>query len=137
MFARRPSEITAQQTREVRQRKRWTQQQLSDRIGELGGVMDRVVIAKIETGRRGIPLDDALLLAVALNIAPSNLLLPMFSDEPVALAPQRAVSPRIARSWFRAQRPLPGDDERAYWSEVSDEDWHAMQMQQGKPRESS
>jgi transcriptional regulator with XRE-family HTH domain len=123
MAAKRPSEVTAEQLRVLREQRPWTQQDLADRIRELGGVMDRAAIAKTETGRRGVSLDDALLFAAALNVSPSNLFVPRTGNDLLAVAPRREVPPSAARHWVRGEWPLAGDDERAFYAQGSDEDW--------------
>lgn len=139
--AMRPGQIFAQQLRAVRERRRWNQQQLADRLAELGDPMDRSTIAKIENGSRQISLDEALRLAAALEVSPVHL----FTDPPhegpattksgtatsrprVRLAANLAVSPREARMWVRGQQPLHGADRKTFYTEVSDEEWVAMQQ---------
>lgn len=137
----RPGQILAQQLRAVRERRRWNQQQLADRLAELGEPVDRSTIAKIENGSRQVSLDEALRLAAALEVSPVHL----FADSPnegpagtkygsaparpqVRLAAKLAVSPREARMWIRGQQPLRGADRKTFYTEVSDEEWVAMQQ---------
>jgi transcriptional regulator with XRE-family HTH domain len=139
--AMRPGQIFAQQLRAVRERRRWNQQQLADRLAQLGEPMDRSTIAKIENGSRQVSLDEALRLAAALEVSPVHL----FTDPPhegpasrkygptparprVRLAAKLAVSPREARMWIRGQQPLRGADRKIFYTEVSDEEWVAMQQ---------
>ena len=139
--AMRPGQILAGQLRAVRERRRWNQQQLADRLAELGEPMDRSTIAKIENGSRQVSLDEALRLAAALEVSPVHL----FTDPPneaptstkdrsaparpqVRLAAKLTVSPREARMWVRGEQPLRGADRKTFYTEVSDEEWVAMQQ---------
>jgi transcriptional regulator with XRE-family HTH domain len=139
--AMRPGQIFAQQLRAVRERRRWNQQQLADRLAHLGEPIDRSTIAKIENGSRQVSLDEALRFAAALEVSPVHL----FTDPPhegpasrkyetaparprVRLAAKLAVSPREARMWIRGQQPLRDADRKTFYTEVSDEEWVAMQQ---------
>jgi transcriptional regulator with XRE-family HTH domain len=129
---RRPSEVFAESLRRVRERRRWTQQDLADRLGELGAPTDRATIARTENNNRGLSLDDALLYALAVGAAPANMITITEDGGPIALAPKLSVMPVEARYWIRGSAilggplPLSGDD-RTYATEVSDEEWVALQ----------
>src|SRR4051794_7495768 len=62
-------------------------QELADRVKALGGKLDRAAIAKIESGTRNVSLDEALLLAAALDVAPVHLFFPLNDDAEVEIAP--------------------------------------------------
>lgn len=92
-------------------------QELADRVQELGGRLDRAAISKIESGTRNVSLDEALLLAAALNVAPVHLFFPLNDDAEVEIAPGlKRVPAAAARAWFRGQEPLPGQPEQTYRS---------------------
>lgn len=101
---------------------------LADRVKELGGKLDRVAISKIENGARGVSLDEALILAAALDIAPLHLFLPLDDNANARIAPEIEVSARQARRWVRGQEPLPGMDERIFRTEVPRSEWEAAQQ---------
>jgi transcriptional regulator with XRE-family HTH domain len=124
----RPSEVLARQMAAIRERRRWSQQQLADRLAELGMPMDRTVIAKLENATRRVTLDEAFALAAALGVSPANLFLPLEAGTDVAIAPKLAVLPRAARAWVRGQQPLHRDDARTFYTEVSDVEWVGMQQ---------
>lgn len=121
----RPSEVLAHELSAVRQRKGWTQQQLADRLKEIGAPLDRVMVAKIEKGLRGVSVDEALALAVALGVSPLALLLPRTGAAKVRLAARSQVMSLIARDWIRGTAPLDDFDERFFFEEVSDDEYLA------------
>ena len=122
--APRPEQVAAERIRALRTRHGWTQQQLADRLREFGSPIDRVAIAKLETGQRRLPLDEALLFAYALDVAPTSLFIP-FEDEYVQIAPTRIVKPTEARLWVTGQQALPEQDIRFYFAEVPEADFAA------------
>ena len=125
-IAKRPSEIAAERIRVLRKRHGWTEQQLADRLTELGSPMDRVAIVKVESGKRGLPLDEAFRSALALDVAPINLFLPL-EDEDVQITPRMVASSTELRSWVVGNQPLPGQDLRTFVSEVPL--WHLERQQ--------
>lgn len=111
---RRIGAIFALRLREAREARGWRQQDLSDRMGQLGAPMDRTTLAKIERGKREARLEEMIALAAALDVAPLNLYMPIEGDEPVCLAPALAVDPGDARKWARGFRPLDPTNHRVY-----------------------
>ena len=116
----------AQRLREARTARGWTQQELVDRLGELGEPMDRTTLAKIEKGKREVRLDELVAIAAALDVAIVHLLFPIGGDKTmqpvdetgaplrgrekrgplVALAPRLTVTQVKARRWARGELPL-------------------------------
>src|SRR5437016_5826345 len=68
-----------------RKRHGWQQRELADELQQLGweGV-DRTIVAKLETGRRNISVEELLTLAAALGVEPGALLLPRDDQTEVA-----------------------------------------------------
>lgn len=99
-------------------------QELADRVKRLGGRLDRAAISKIESRTRNVSLDEALLLALALNVAPVHLFLPRDDEEEVTVA---GGSPSIraadARAWLRGVEPLSSVDDRTFRTEVPSSEW--------------
>ncbi len=92
-------------------------QELADRVQALGGRLDRAAISKIESLSRNVSLDEALLLAAALDVAPVHLFFPLNDEAEVEVAPGlKPVRTAVARAWFRGQAPLPGRNEQTYRS---------------------
>lgn len=99
------------------------QQDLANRIEELGGALDRSMIARIEGGtKRRILIDDALMVAAALGVNPLHLITPREANSTVQLAPELERESIEVRSWFVGVRALFEDDARYYEEEVSDDE---------------
>lgn len=101
--------------RQVRETRRWSQQDLANRLGEMGSPTDRATLARTEMGGRGVSLDDALMLAAALDVSPLSLILPDEEEACIALAPAMAASSDDVHRWVCGLFPLPlfhmdGDD---------------------------
>lgn len=119
----RPSETFASRLRDVRTRRGWTQQDVSNQLAGLGRPMDRAAIARIEAGERQVSIDDFVSLAAALGVSPVHLIVPLEGDVSVEIAPEVEVSPRQARQWIRGQAPLRAtDDPRTFYTEVSSDE---------------
>jgi transcriptional regulator with XRE-family HTH domain len=104
------AETFARRVREVRERRGWTQQQLAERLRELGVPIDRTKVNRVETGARAVSVDDALAIAAALGVSPSVLFFPLARSELVRVTPVRVVSAEEGRRWFRGEQPLhPAD----------------------------
>jgi transcriptional regulator with XRE-family HTH domain len=110
-------ETTAQQIRRLRTRRGISQQGLADRLNQLGARVDRSVVAKVESGKREVRLEDAFRFALALDVAPVHLLVPTDSDEPIHLAPNLEAPPHQVRAWIRGFHPML-QDPRPYFSTV-------------------
>jgi transcriptional regulator with XRE-family HTH domain len=122
-----------------RERRGWTVQRLAEECVKSGAGKNQLTaaaITNIETGRRDkqsgrrqrlITVDELLLLAHALAVPPVLLLLPVGSNEKVAVTPKVAVSPGLAWRWINGHTPPVETDEdgRAYgildkpWREVA------------------
>ena len=100
-----PQEIFRAELKRTRERRGWTQQQLSDRITELGLSLSRATIAKIETGQRSVLLDEVIAFAVALGVPPSALILGRDSRF-IRVTPDLAVHFSAALNWWRGLDPL-------------------------------
>jgi transcriptional regulator with XRE-family HTH domain len=120
--ARRPSQVIATQLPGWRDFRRLSAQQLADRIADLGGELTRVAITRIETGKRGISLDEALLLAAALNVPPPLLFFPVKTGDHVRITSISEIHPDLALRWLSGEGPLAVTDRRAMnlaeWSEA-------------------
>jgi transcriptional regulator with XRE-family HTH domain len=96
-----PSEAAAEELRRVRTRKGWNQQQLADRLHELGAPIDRATISKIETGDRRVTLDEVFWFAYALGVSPAALMLPRPYGSTVAVTPTTSLPSSRALDWLR------------------------------------
>lgn len=83
-------------------------------VRDLSAVMEQVGqkilpsgITAIEQGKRGVGAEDLLALAVALNVNPARLLLPVGDrQEEVALTPAVTVPAGVAWPWVRGETPI-------------------------------
>jgi transcriptional regulator with XRE-family HTH domain len=125
--AKRPSQVASERIRSLRKGRGMTQLQLAERLTALGSPIDRVAVAKLENGQRGLPLDEALLFALALDVAPINLFLPL-DDEDIQIAPKVVVPLAAARRWVAGTRPLDAQDQRVYYTEVPEKDFLAQRL---------
>jgi transcriptional regulator with XRE-family HTH domain len=101
-----------------------SQQGLADRLNQLGARVDRSVVAKVESGKRVVSLEDAFRFALALDVAPVHLLVPIDADEPIHLAPNMEASPHEVRAWIRGFMPL-FQDPRVYFTSVPKKEFQA------------
>lgn len=124
--ALRPSQVFAGRMRYLRERRRWSQQDLADRLAEMGNPTDRATIARTETLTRGLSLDDAVLYAAALGGSLTHMVAtpaPPLSDEtPIAIGPKFVVPPVRVRRWVRGQASLREEDRQTFTEEVSDDE---------------
>ena len=123
------SHVVGRQVEAVRKRLHISQKELSTRLTELGVVMRQVTIARLETGKRRVTVDEALSLAAALGVNPTFLFSGEFTNErDIRVAPKFDVSPNQVRYWFDGNLPLPGTDERTYFELIPDEELMARQL---------
>jgi transcriptional regulator with XRE-family HTH domain len=107
----------------IRQRLDLTAQEFAERVRGLGLKFDRGTVSKIENGLRGVSLDEALIIAAALDVAPVHLFLPRDDNDKVGIG-NIPVTAYQARRWFRGQEPLPGRDDKPFRTEVPESEWH-------------
>jgi transcriptional regulator with XRE-family HTH domain len=111
-------QTASRRVRFLRERLGWTQQDLADRLRRLGAPIDRASVARLETSKRGLSVDEAMRLAAALNVAPVHLFVDPDGDEPLQVTPADELTPAEARRWIRGGLPLIGQDPRAYFANV-------------------
>ena len=105
--------------RTLREHQGLSQQDLADRLKELGIAMDRSALARLENGRRGISVPEMLFLALALSVAPVHLLVNPDSDEPITLIPHgRPLPPAEIRGWIRGELPISPQNVKTYFTEA-------------------
>jgi hypothetical protein len=123
-----PSRVVGDSVRALRKAKGWTQQQLADRLAELGVALDQSTIARIEYRRpdkprrsrkaadepkprrveqqRKVTVDEAYALAAALCVPISALMVPRESRRSVAVTPTVTVPGRTAYRAFLGEVSL-------------------------------
>jgi transcriptional regulator with XRE-family HTH domain len=100
-----PGEVFALRLHELRTKKGWSQQRLSDRLAELGVHIHRATLSQYEWGEsrsRNVPLEHVIAIAVALGVSPLHLFVP-FNNKELRVAPRYSVPPVVARQWVRGQ----------------------------------
>jgi transcriptional regulator with XRE-family HTH domain len=125
-----PSDVVAERVREVRKKNRMTVAQLAERCAELGvPELTEQAIYNLEAGRRdrrrqglrrrAVTVDELLVLALALHVAPVHLLVPTEnSDAGYQVTPSVTVDSDQARAWMRGFAGLDGTDLRGFYFEV-------------------
>lgn len=99
--------MVAREIRRHRDRRKLSAQQLADRTAELGSPVPRNVIANLESGRRDvITVAEVLVLAAALDVAPTELICPVGFDEQIELLPGRMMDPLQASRWVDGELAL-------------------------------
>ncbi|MFN2557221.1 MAG: helix-turn-helix domain-containing protein [Nitriliruptorales bacterium] len=122
MAAAKSSEVFGPQLRAVREALGWSQREVVRRLADLGVEMEPATLNHIETGQRGIGLDEALELAAALECSPLYLMFPTSRGAEVQIAPRVVVEASAARRWMRAKDPLPGHDRDLFTRVMSEEE---------------
>jgi transcriptional regulator with XRE-family HTH domain len=123
-----PSSYVGPQLLHFRKRRGWTQQDLADRLHELGIEQtgwNQTKIHKLESGKlKRVLVDDVFELALALDVSPLYLLTPLAGHDEnenaykVWLGGKIAHWPWVVRQWIRGVRPILSgvnyrDDEEA------------------------
>lgn len=111
-----PTDALRELVKAHRSRRGWSQTDLARRIGTL----ERMAVARIESGDRGVSLDEAVALAVALDVPLVRLIAPAEGSDRVELGTGVECSASEARAWMRGDRMLPGQDRRAFLDALMD-----------------
>lgn len=107
-------DVFRHQMRERRDALGMTTQQLADRLEDLGMPLSATTITKIEKDHRGVALDEALAVAVALGVPLPLLLTPSSWEEDYPITPRMEVPPGRALNWLVRGEPL-GDTDIQRW----------------------
>ncbi|WP_049715587.1 helix-turn-helix domain-containing protein [Streptomyces caatingaensis] len=147
------SDFVAQRVQELRKRQGLSAKELAERCRLMGAPgMTGSVIANIESGRRDlngrrrrqVTLEEWLILAQALHVAPIHLLVPVDDEQvryeltPEPSQPTHGLQRENAgwvRGWIRGEAPLTFTDERIYRSEVPAEEWKSRERRQREGHE--
>ncbi|MEV6820186.1 helix-turn-helix transcriptional regulator [Nocardiopsis dassonvillei] len=122
------SDIVAQRVRQLRKSQGMKATDLAEKCRELGMPhLTAATISNIETGRRdkdgrrrrNIDVDELLVLAHALNVAPVHLMVPTEGDDtPYPVLPSLQVPRKLARWFIRGFESLPGQNWRRWLVEA-------------------
>ncbi|MEU4823102.1 helix-turn-helix transcriptional regulator [Actinomadura sp. NPDC023710] len=128
-----PSDAVGQRIKELRKKRGWSLDDLARVCAEKSGAdqLTGNVIENIEHGRKGkdgrrrrmVTVDELLVFADALDVAPIHLLVPI-DDEEYPAVPAHVDSTRAVRAWIRGEYFLEGrTDLRVFTSEVPEHEF--------------
>lgn len=116
-----PSAVVARRVREHREALGLTQADLATRLAEeFRWSVDRTVIARIESRKRAVTVDDLLVLAAALDTSPSLLLTPQDESDLMWPTPWRAMTANRTRAWIAGDVRLWEQDVDHFESHMRD-----------------
>lgn len=104
----RPQDVVARQV-QLRRAQRaegggaWRQADLAERLGRYGVHMDPTQVGRLESGSRGVKVDDLLALAAALMCTPADLLVPP-EGEKLTMGPHWSLDADQVRTWVSGRR---------------------------------
>lgn len=76
MESRRPSDVFVQRLRETRNARALSQAEFAELLKAHGVPLSKTALARIESGDRGLSLDEALAISATLNAVPGYMLTP-------------------------------------------------------------
>lgn len=147
------SDVVAQRVQELRKRQGQTAKDLAERCRQMGAPnMTASVIANIESGRpapdgrrrRQVTLEEWLILAQALHVAPIHLLVPtgdehtryqLTPESPQPTHGLRSEGAGWVREWIKGEAALTFTNERIYCTEVPTEEWKSRERQRREGNE--
>jgi transcriptional regulator with XRE-family HTH domain len=115
-----PTEVVAARMKALRKKRNLTAAGLAERMKAEGVPWERIVVTKLETGRRAsVSVDELLALAKVLN-CPLVMLLTARDDDARDYQITSTVTESMGtvRAWMRGQRPLGDADPGDYFGEL-------------------
>jgi transcriptional regulator with XRE-family HTH domain len=125
-----PTQEVARRVKELRGKRGLSAAALAKRMTELGVKWDRSIVANLEGGRRQtVSVAELLALALALNVAPVHLLVPIDGpDEPYWVTPGLTYRRDGVRAWIRGVTSIDQDaDWREFFAEVPKDEFYSVQ----------
>ena len=119
-----PSDVIAQRIRQLREARGWTVAELAARCKDAGlPRLTATVLYKLESQRqnrapRPVAIDELLILAFVLDIAPVHLIAGLDDDAELPISPDWGISASGARQWIRGFAPIAGGDKKRYNANV-------------------
>lgn len=98
----------------VRKGQRISLQQLESKLDEMGRRISLSGLSKIERGERRVDVDDLMAIAIALDVAPTTLLLPAGEPADVVTVTGARGSLGLFWQWATAGSTPFGRDDRAF-----------------------
>jgi transcriptional regulator with XRE-family HTH domain len=113
-----PTQVVAARMRQLRKKRGWSADELAKRMMAAGIPWQRIVVTKLETGRRAaVSVDEFLALAAVLNCPPVMLITPD-DGPPYQITSTITESVFAVRGWIRGAGPLDDADSREYFAEM-------------------
>jgi transcriptional regulator with XRE-family HTH domain len=121
-----PSDLIAERVRKLREDRGMNVRELAARCKAAGMPgLTAQVLYKLEAQRtnpnrppRPVTVDELLVLAFALDIAPVHLIAGLDDGTPLPVSPEWTVNPAGARNWIRGFVPLSGGDRKRYEANI-------------------
>jgi Helix-turn-helix domain len=142
-----PTRVVAARMIALRKKRGWSADELAKQMKAAGIPWERIVVTKLETGRRAsVSTDELVALAAVLNCPLVMLLTTDDEAAPYQVTPTTTESMFGARGWMRGAGPLADADTRDYYAELprgesftpghmtSDGEAWVGPVQQGPPR---
>lgn len=101
-----PTQLIGERVAALRRYRGWTQQDLANALQAVGIDVERIVIAKLEGGRRSfVKVDELLALCVVLEISPTDMLVPrdLHDDRYYRVVPKGTAQVANTREWVRGE----------------------------------
>jgi len=101
-----PTRVIAERVAAIRRYLGLTQEELAEEMRALGIEWQRVIVAKLESGRRSfVKVDELLGLCIVLAISPTDLLVPkdVDDDQDYRIVPNATARATNAREWVRGE----------------------------------
>lgn len=113
-----PTAVLARRVKELRTKRGLSAAALAEQMQAVGVDWQRIVVTKLENGRRQeVSVRELLALAAVLEVAPVHLLVPLEDDAPYEVTPGREEAAVKVRAFVRGAEPLPGMDPGNYFAE--------------------
>lgn len=117
-----PSQVFIERMARFRRRREWSQGDLAEELTRFGVNLNQAQVAKIEGGKRGLSLDEAIAIAWVLGVPPAFLYLPLGESERVSPVPNESIHPDLVRKWVTGEEPATYTNKRSRYREAWFED---------------
>jgi transcriptional regulator with XRE-family HTH domain len=103
-----PNRLIGERVAVIRNFRGLTQVALAEKMRDQGIPWQRIVVAKLEIGKRPfVKVDELLALCLVLNVAPVDLLVPAnLTDQPYRVTPKTTAAAENVRQWVRGVEPI-------------------------------
>ncbi len=89
---------------------------LSARLTDLGWPIPVAALSRLENGNRRVDVDDLMAISNALQVSPSDMLIPSEDEHPLGTTIPADLSLGEARAWVRAEiKDFSSHERNSYW----------------------